>query len=368
MADEVAVVCDNGSGTMKAGLAGEDAPRAVFPTIVGRPKDMSGSYEKPLVGLDAKEKRGILILEHPIEQGIVTSWDGMESIWQHTFHELGVMVEERPVLLTEAPLNSEADREKMAQMMFETFYVPSMSVVTQAALSLYASGRTTGLVLDLGEGVSHAVPIYEGQALTDAILRLDLAGRDLTDYLIKLLTERGDSFTYASPDDQRDNVGDVKEKLAYVALDFDQETAQEMSYELPDGQMVTISAERFQCAEPLFKPSLLGKEGSGLHEMCYSSVEKCDADIRKNLYGNILLNGGTSNLRGIAERLTKEITQLAGTEVNVVAPHEQRQYSAWNGGSMLAALSTFKETWISKSEYDESGPSIVHRKFSLPVA
>jgi len=251
--------------------------------------------------------------------------------------------------------------------MFETFNVPTFYVSIQAVLSLYASGRATGIVLDSGDGVTHTGPIFEGYTLPHSIMRIDLAGRDLTDYMVKLLTEVGVSFSTSA---EREIARDIKEKLCYVAYDFDTElkasnesSNKEVNYTLPDGQVITIGNQTFRCPEALFQPAKYGKDFPGIHELTFQSIMKCDVDVRKDLYSNIVMSGGTTMYNGIADRLSKEVTALAPStiKVKVIAPAERR-FSVWIGGSILSCLSSFQTQWITKSEFDESGAAIVHRK------
>ncbi|KAJ6607911.1 actin-domain-containing protein [Mycena sp. CBHHK59/15] len=255
----------------------------------------------------------------------------------------------------------------MMQIMFETFNAPAFYAAIQAVLSMYASGRTTGIVLDSGDGVSSTVPVYEGFALSHAVLQLELAGQGVTDFLIMDLMERGYPFTTGA---ERMMLRDVKEKLCYVALNYEQEmvtasqsSTLDKSYELPDGQVIPVTGkERFRAPEALFQPAMIGLGAQGIQHNIHGSISQCDHDIRADLYGDVVLSGGTTMFPGIAERLTKELIALAprGMHVQVVAP-PGRKYSTWIGGSILASLSSFQHLWCSKQEYDESGPGIVHR-------
>jgi len=368
------VVIDNGSGVLKAGFAGVDHPKVLFPTYVGRPKHvrvMAGAVEgEYFVGKKAEELRGLLKIKYPVEHGIVKDWIDMENIWNYTYSELRCQAEEHPVLLTEAPLNPKKNREKAAEIFFETFNVPALFISIQAVLSLYASGRTTGAVLDSGDGVTHVVPIYEGFAMPHAIMRIDVAGRDVTEHLQQLLRKSGYYF-YTSA--EKEVVRSIKESACYVAFDPSKEeellesdksgkpTAHK--YKLPDGNIVEIGAERFRAPEILFHPDLIGEEYSGIHECLVNSIQKTDLDLRKTLYSNIVLAGGSTLFPGFGDRLLNEVKHLAPKDIKLkISAPPERKYSTWMGGSILASLTTFKKMWISSEEYEEDGASVVFRK------
>lgn len=371
--DSIPVIIDNGSGWMKAGFVGDDDPLSVFPTVIGRPKQpgiMVGMDQKDnYVGDEAEAKKSVLNLKYPIEHGVINDWNDMQKIWHHTFYNaLRVDPKNCFVHMTDAPLNSKANREKMIQIMMETFQVERFFVSVQAVLALYASGRTTGIVLDSGDGVTHTVPIYEGYNLPHAIMRIDMAGRDITDYLGKLLQEIGQNFSSSG---DWDLIRSIKEKICYVASDFEAEmkafsetNAKDKTFDLPDGSQIVLGNQQFRCPEALFQPGKLNKDYAGVHELTFQSIMKCDVDVRKDLYANIVLAGGTSMFPGIGERLRKEVISLAPSsmKIQVYAPPE-RKYSCWIGGSILSQLEGFDPMWITRSEYEENGQaSYVHRK------
>lgn len=371
------IIIDNGSGRVKAGFASDDYPCAVFPALVGRVKHASFlsrsgvHFADAYVGDQAQAKRGILSLSYPIEHGIVTNWENMQLVWEHTFeNELRCDPAERPVFLTEAPFNPRFNREKMAELMFEYFETPGLFVGMQAVLSLYATGRLSGLVVDVGDGVTHTAPVYQGHLLRQSVKRMDLAGRDLTDYLRRLLmVERG---LYLSTSAEKEIVRDMKEKCCYVADDLEEElehdrvSGEVTEYQMPDGQIISLGSECFRTPEALFQPHLTGSEEQGLHQIAYSSIAHSDVSTRRELYSNIVLSGGSTNFDNLPERLQTEIQRLAPSSVSVRVLHpEDRQYSVWIGAATLASLESFLPQWVTKEEYEERGMAAVHAKCDI---
>lgn len=280
------IVIDNGSGTIRAGFAGEEIPSCYFPSFVGRPKHprvMAGGLEGDVfIGQRAQEFRGLLKIRYPLEHGIVTDWDDMEKIWHYVYeNELKTLPEEHPVLLTEPPLNPRKNRDAAAQIMFETFNVPALYTSIQAVLSLYASGRTTGVVLDSGDGVSHAVPVFEGFAIPNSIRRIDVAGRDVTEQLQLLLRKNGHILHTSA---EKEVVRMIKEKVCYVSLDpkreekdwmnsYHKTETKSVDYTLPDNHKIKVFPQQ---------PNLRRREGLIPHRLARNVTERPRSSSTRN--------------------------------------------------------------------------------------
>jgi actin-related protein len=246
--------------------------------------------------------------------------------------------------------------------MFDDFNVNGLYIVNQNVLSLYSVGKYIGVVLNSGEGVTHSVPIFDGYSLQHAINRLDVGGKDLTKYLMNSL-----DLSKTNAIKKEKIAQDIKEKACYIALNYEDEinNVEPYYYPLPDDKYIEVKEQRINCPEILFKPDIVFKQGFGIGDCCHRSIQACDIDIRKDLYNCIVLSGGSTMYNGLKERLTKEMKALASEsfkeEVNVIAS-PNRKFAAWTGGSILSNIFTFNPQWITKAEYMEYGPNIVHRK------
>jgi centractin len=269
----------------------------------------------------------------------------------------------------------------MAELLFESHQVPALYISPPAILSLYASGRTTGIVLDVGHGTTHVIPVYEGYALKHSIGRSNVGGKDVDAVLQECLRKQvGVRFTTSA---EGDLVKKMKEEICYVRTpdlntgggggnkdknnnNNDSSSAssasEQMTYQLPDGQTISLSSERHLPTEVLFNPSLIGSEEPNVAETLVSSISKSDLDLRSTLYTQIVLAGGTTLTPGFGNRLLHEVRKRVPvhTKIRISAPPE-RMYSAWAGGSILASLATFKNMWVTKVDYEEYGDSLIHR-------
>ncbi|KAI6112921.1 actin actin-like protein [Pisolithus sp. B1] len=358
------LVVDNGTGFVKVGYAGSNFPEHVFPSIVGRPilraEERVGSavIKDIMVGDEAAENRNYLQVTQPMEHGIVRNWEDMKHLWDYTFDaKLRVDPRGRKVLLTEPPMNPKANRQRMVQVMFEEYGFQGVYVAIQAVLTLYAQGLTTGVVVDSGDGVTHIVPVYEGFALPHLTRRLDIAGRDVTRYLIKLLLMRGYAFNRTA---DFETVREIKEKLCYET------TVLVESYTLPDGRTIKIGSERFEAPECMFQPHLVDVEPT--RQMLLDTIQSAAVDIRQELYKHIVLSGGSSMYPGLPSRLEKEMKQLYLTRVingdvsrlnkfkiRIEDP-PRRKHMVFLGGAVLAdIMKNREEFWITREEWFEQG-------------
>ncbi|KAH1257654.1 Actin-related protein 4 [Glycine max] len=394
--DEVsAIVVDLGSHTCKAGYAGEDAPKAVFPSVVGAidqmdvdeadngennsasapesnnnvrnaDSDKTKGKRKLYVGSQSLGyRRDHMEVLSPFKDGIVADWDIVDSIWDHAFREcLLIDPKEHPMLLAEPSSNSQQQRERTAELMFEKYKAPALFLAKNAVLTSFASGRATSLVVDGGGGSITVAPVHDGYVLQKTV---DLEFPNTTEsyklYCQRVIASDIKECVCRAPDTPYD-------ESAYSNIPM-------TSYELPDGQTIEIGADRFKIPDVLFNPSLVqsipGTESfaeiapsvRGLPQMVIESINKCDVDIRRELFSSILLAGGTASMQQLKERLEKDLLeespQAARVKVLASGNATERRFSVWIGGSILASLGSFQQMWFSKSEYEEHGASYIQR-------
>jgi len=361
--DNNPIVIDNGSGITKAGFSGFLQPVLICPTIIGYTK-----YKKSLrtdtinyhtyIGREADGKRSILDIHSPVKNGTISNWNDMIKIWDYIFTRLNIESENKKVLLTEPVLNPIKNKEKIIETMFEHFNTSSTFIAIQGILSLYGNGKTTGIVLDVGHNITQTIPVYDGYSIKHAVDRINLAGNDITEYLQRLLELSGYRFTTNT---EKEIVRNIKEKYSYCILDTKTESDNKFTYVLPDGNKINLSNETYNSPEILFNPKIIGRDIDGIHTMLYNSILKTDIDIRRPLFSNIVLSGGTTIISNFDNRLSNELNKLTNIGVDIIAS-EDRLYTTWIGGSILSSLPTFNSSWITRDEYNEYGNSIIYRK------
>lgn len=337
-----ALVVDSGSYATRAGLSSGTTPTSCMHTCIGYPKSRGCSMPGPnsrvdYIGEEAQQKRGILMLTYPVKQGMIRNWDDMEKIWKHIF-ELELRVEAgrgweqdnetgvAGLLLSESPTNinedPKGDRERVTSMMFEYFDVRRLFLANQAVLSLYASGRTTGVAVDCGHGVTHAVPVYGGYSMPHATKRTPLAGHDLNEHFIRILTK---SNIHMHTSAEQELAVTMKEQLCYVSMNFTEDVhnfaGKEQVVQLPDMSELTVHSQQICCPELMFTPSMCGLHAKmwGLHELTIRAVRDVDSDLHLELRHSVVLSGGSSAFTGMGERLETELRHLTDREWSVAA-------------------------------------------------
>jgi actin-related protein 2 len=373
------VILDLGSGFIKTGLADRPIPDFILPNAIGRPvlrSDDSFAKQKLkdiMLSDETEPVRQYLDIALPVQHGIVKNWDDQTLILDYIFKQkLRIDTAEHPMFVTESPMNPLSNREKMMEIFFETFNIPSLQIAQQALLVAYSRGVVTSVVVDSGDGVTNIVPIAENFILSDLVARMNIAGRDITEQLVKLLTLRGYSF-HKSADFEI--VREIKEKLCFTSANtaLDRRIASETTYfvvpyTLPDTRVIKVAGERFEAPEILFKPDLAGKEDVGVSDLLFNTIMKAPIDLRKPFFENIILSGGSTMYPGFSTRLLNDISHLVLTKIldndqKRLATYKigvedppNRRFLVYQGATVLANLSKGKANqWAFKHEYSEQG-------------
>jgi len=375
---------DNGGGSIKAGVGISKRPQSTIHSIVGHPKKAEIGFSDTFFGEQAQMKNEIsnnnVLLSRPIEHGLITHWEDMTKLWRHIFHEqldCADDVENSHIMLSEAPLTPKLQREKSAQIMFETFNVSGYHSKNTAVLELYSHGHTTGMVVGSGFDSTYTVPIYQGYALAHASRKMEFGGDTINQQLLKLL--HAQHFSFGGLSSQTEVLEHMKRQKCYVSAEFEAELKQKDSalwkmanantakYALPDGHEVHLGSNRFEAAEVFFQPRLMGghraRKCSSVCDAALQSLYALNMDLRMEVVPRLCLAGGGTLLNGFAERFGKDLRAMVPASMKLqIHTKEGREYAAYIGASLFTTMSSFKEAVVTQDEYEECGPKIVHRK------
>lgn len=348
------LVIDTGSWLTKAGLSNEDNPRVISPTVCGKTKDSYYTY----FGQDAISKRHELETKNLVIKGKPTDWDDLENYWNNIcVSDLQLDMSERTVLTSYYHNTNKQCKEKTMQIFFESFKVPFYYTSSNSLLTLYSSGKLNGIVLDSGDQLTSVVPFYDGTPINYAQVNTNFGGHNITQYLASLL--KMDAF----------QARDIKEKYCRISMDCEKEvddlnrSNDPAKVTLPDNREIFVRDWAVKSCEGLFDPSAIRSSNPGIQELIYECILKTDFDLRREFMANMVVTGGNTNFYYFNERLTKELGTVLPTILKVkISNISDRVNSTWLGGAIVSSLSTFQPLMISRSEYDEVGPSIVSRK------
>lgn len=353
---DVPIVIDCGGHMIRGGFGGDSEPAVVFPSTGPRLKKENeiGLSDKKYVSKFGPTFRS------PIDNRTITNFENMEKIWTSLFQELKVQPESHPLLCSDCPFNPMMVREKTLQVFFETFNIPSVCSTYSTSLALYNAGLTSGIVVDTGESTTDVIPVFECFTMTHLISRIDIGGRHINEYMKKLFNQNGQVFPSSS---EKDILREVKEQIGFVRGDPKPSDDQEKLFMTSDGAQIKVGRPRYQSAEVLFDPSLIGSQSLGIPKTIAEVIKKTDEDVRDLFTSNILLSGGTSMLNGFVDRVEKGILiyNQTSSHIEVNAPIN-RKIATWVGGSILSCVDTFADLSISQAEYKETGPQILELK------
>ena len=366
------IIIDLGSSEIKAGFLGNPPEIKRLPNIIGENlcKINPSIINKPhYISSECDQYYSDLSIRNPIQRGNFINEDDIPLIFEYIFSQLGLNLEqikEHHLLITEPLNNKYSNSENISQILFEKMNIPALIFAKQPLLSLISTGYSTGIVLESGSDITQSCVSYEGYLIENSCLRFDYGGKDVSNTLNILLKQRNSDINYINFFDDIKVLNDIKEKQCYIkTLKDDNEdfVSIHSEYILPDGSKLNLQDEKILAPEILFNNKLIFQEYFPFHEMVINSIDKCDVNIKGKLYKTIVMSGGNTKFKGIEEKMKTNLSYLIPRGVDIkLRMQENPELNCWNGGNIVASLSTFNKMLVYKKEWEECGKNIIHVK------